>query len=104
MLDSDAVMDNETSLIWERSPDHSQTRNWQDAIQYCYSKTIGDRNGWRLPTVEELLSLIDACQSKPALPLNNALINITTYYCITSASFILSNEFHANFGSNNWNK
>ena len=35
VLDNEAVLDKETGLLWERAPDHTITRNWQDAVQYC---------------------------------------------------------------------
>jgi len=67
VLDGAAVLDKETGLVWEQSPD-TTTRTWTNAIIYCYQKTIGGRKGWRLPTVEELASLVDPSQSSPALP------------------------------------
>lgn len=35
-----------------------------------------NRRGWRLPTVEELSSLIDPSQSDPALPSGHPFINV----------------------------
>jgi len=67
VLDGAAVLDKETGLVWERSPDNAY-RIWIDAINQCYSKQVGGRLGWRLPTVEELASLVDLTQSNPALP------------------------------------
>jgi hypothetical protein len=57
VLDGEGVLDKETGLVWEKSPDTSP-RNWNNAIEYCYNKIVGGRKGWRLPTVEELTSLI----------------------------------------------
>lgn len=33
---------------------------WSDAIRACHHRNTGDRSGWRLPTVAELLSLLDS--------------------------------------------
>ena len=53
-----AVLDKETGLVWEKSPD-TNTRDGDAAWAYCVEKTVGSRKGWRLPTVEELASLVN---------------------------------------------
>ena len=85
VLDDAAVLDKETGLVWEKSPDTTK-RDWNTAINYCYNKTVGDRKGWRLPTVEELASLIDATQSNPALPTGNAFLNVQSKYYWSSTT------------------
>ena len=66
VLDGEAVLDKETGLVWEKSPDTTE-RTWVDAAAYCYNKTVGGRKGWRLPTVEELLSLTPLPSGHPFL-------------------------------------
>ena len=53
-----AVLDKETGLVWERSPDAS-TKKWYAAVYCCVGKDLSRRKGWRLPTFEELASLVD---------------------------------------------
>ena len=60
-FNDEAVLDNETGLVWERSP--SGVADWAPAFGVCINKVVGNRLGWRLPTIQELLSLID-----PAVP------------------------------------
>jgi len=93
VLDDAAVLDKETGLVWEKSPD-TTGRTWADAVYYAYNKNVGGRGGWRLPTVEELRSLIDPTQSSPALPSGHPFTNLLSsyiYWSSTSSSSATSN-------------
>ncbi len=74
VMNSEAVVDHEADLVWERSPDitggtnSDGTLTWNSALTHCFRKTVGDRNWWRLPTVEELASLIGKTSRKPKQP------------------------------------
>ena len=54
----EAVRDNETGLVWEKSP-QTINRTWTEAREVCARSDIGGRKGWRLPSVIELASLLD---------------------------------------------
>jgi hypothetical protein len=47
-----AVLDKETQLVWQRSPD-STLRQWEYADFECARAAIGGRYGWRLPSRSE---------------------------------------------------
>jgi len=66
-LGSAAVLDRETGLVWERSPDGTR-RIRRQAASACHDKVISGRKGWRPPTIAELASLVDPLQTDPALP------------------------------------
>jgi hypothetical protein len=41
---------------------------WVSANDYCRNEEVDGRRGWHLPTIEELMSLVDKQNSFPALP------------------------------------
>jgi len=77
-MSSQAVLDSETGLVWEQSPDTSNY-GWEDAQMHCNNLTTGGRGGWRMPTLQELTSLIDPSQSNPALPQGNPFNNVQVW-------------------------
>lgn len=54
----DIVLDQETGLVWMKIPG-TTLRTWYEAAYDCIGENAGGRMGYRLPTVEELLSLKD---------------------------------------------
>jgi hypothetical protein len=66
---NDAVLDKETGLVWEKSPQATSAR-WSVARRTCIEKNVGGQKGWRLPFLQELASLVDASVAPPgpALP------------------------------------
>src|ERR1700738_5375578 len=50
-----AVYDQETGLVWEQAPTNT-ARSWYLAQADCNTRAVGNRKGWRLPTVQELAS------------------------------------------------
>lgn len=61
---SDAVLDKNTGLVWEMSPQMADAK-WNIARFTCINKTVGGQKGWRLPSVPELTSLIDPSVAPP---------------------------------------
>jgi len=56
-FNNEAVLDRETGLVWERTPNTSASFVWRSAAEGCIPKPIGGRVGWRVPTVSEMGSL-----------------------------------------------
>jgi hypothetical protein len=67
---SQAVLDRETGLVWQQTPNPA-SQPWSEATLTCIGQSTGGRMGWRLATVQELLSLLDptaGALSSPGLP------------------------------------
>lgn len=64
VLDAQGVLDRETGLVWERSPS-TVASDWFAAHDQCKRMKWGNRMGWRLPTIEELASLVDPSVPHP---------------------------------------
>lgn len=61
---SEAVLDRETGLVWEKSS-RLPGRSWNEIKFDCLDKNVGGRTGWRLPAIAELLSLVDRTVQPP---------------------------------------
>ena len=70
------VLDTETGLVWSQDANLSGPMNWLDANTYCRELELCNHMGWRLPTVEELSSLVDPSQSPLALPVGHPFSNV----------------------------
>jgi hypothetical protein len=66
-FNSEAVLDRETGLVWERKPSR-KGMIWSTAKMFCAQKAVGGRGGWRLPAFNELTSLIDPSITDPQIP------------------------------------
>ena len=82
---SQAVLDKETGLVWMRSPQGGVV-NQQTASAVCLGRTVGNRKGWRLPSLPELASLIDPSAPAPFLPVGHPFLNVrsTLYWSATT--------------------
>ena len=79
VMNNEAVLDRETGLVWQR--DTSDTvYNWTTAHTICYMATIGGRKGWRLPTIDELATLVDPTEFSPSLPDGHPFTNVKSNY------------------------
>jgi len=89
---SAAVLDRETGLVWEQSPS-TTTDTWYYQSFHCINLNTGGRTGWRLPTIQELLSIVDRSQSNPALPSGHPFSNVQSYYYWSATTGALSATF-----------
>jgi hypothetical protein len=93
---SEAVLDKETGLVWDRSPippepSYGFTTHY-NAVKYCVELKKGNRMGWRLPTAQELLSLIDTSVDAGVAIRNSPFINVVIGQGYFWTSTVYSNE------------
>jgi hypothetical protein len=62
---NEGVLDQETDLVWEQTPSNTPV-TWQQAQNHCNSLVVGNRMGWRFPTIQELTSLLGRSVPPPA--------------------------------------
>jgi hypothetical protein len=79
-MNQEAVLDRETGLVWQRSPfSAGSTAARSDGINACLRATTGGRQGWRLPRVDELMTLADVTNTDDTqvhLPAGHPFLNI----------------------------
>ena len=77
-MGSNAVLDRETGIVWERSPSTS-VFTLNNGNRQCQHLQTGGCMGWRLPQTDELFSLLDPAQinsgSLAALPPGHPFLN-----------------------------
>ena len=90
------VTDNNTTLQWQDSKIDT-TVTWQDAIDRCETLVLGGYNDWRLPNINELLSLVDV--SKTDSTIDAVFVNTTPdiYWSSTTTAFDSSRVWTVNF-------
>ena len=60
------VVDNNTGLEWQQKiPEDSFT--WDDAVSYCENLSYAGRNDWRVPSPQELLTIVDNSTYAPSI-------------------------------------
>jgi hypothetical protein len=84
VLGGAAFSDRETDLIWTREAGAASCL-WAEAHYYCDNLTVGNRQGWRVPSLQELMSLRDPQQNNPQLPAGYpfAHVHSDTYWTST---------------------
>lgn len=86
----ESVLDRLTSLIWRKDTDLTGgMAAWQGALHAVSTLNEQDPNhDWRLPTINELESLVDCSRHTPALPLGHPFINTREgYWSSTTSTF-----------------
>jgi hypothetical protein len=92
-LGNRTVRDNHDGAVWQQEVDAGYYTQ-AEAIAYC-AALILDGAGWRLPTVDELWSLVDTTRTNPSID--------PTYFPGTSSEYFWSSSSVAGWPTDGWN-
>jgi hypothetical protein len=100
-FNNDAVLDKETGLVWERSP-QTTSASWSVARRTCIEKYVGGQKGWRLPSLQELTTLVDPSIAPPGptLPPGHPFLAVqsTVYWSATRVDEDARGSWAVHFG------
>lgn len=78
--DGGIVTDSISKLQWQDDAVGS-TMKWEEAIDYCENTlTLGGYSDWRLPSINELRSIVDRDKYNPAIVSAFTQVSISHYY------------------------
>ena len=97
------VYDKETKLIWQRKGS-SKKMSWSNAKEYCENLLWGGYDDWRLPTIDELKSIVDYSRYNPAIDTDYFDIKSDYYWSSTTDVSDSSYAWHVLFdgGNDHW--
>ena len=88
------ITDTETGLIWQ-DQNAPKEMNWHEAIEYAKSLDLAGHTDWRIPTINELFSLIDFSKHNPATELPN--MESSYYWSSSTDASSTANAWHVHF-------
>jgi hypothetical protein len=75
----DIVVDKVAKLVWQDNTSVvTVKKNWMDAQAYCKALSLNDKHDWRLPTYDELITIVD--YTKHTLAVMPAFKHIVSEY------------------------
>lgn len=75
----ETVVDTTTNLQWQDTEVVTTTsRNWEDSIDYCENLILESKEDWRMPNINELVSILDYSENLPAI--NNLFVHTSGLY------------------------
>ena len=93
----ETVTDAVTSLTWQKTPVGPMT--WQEALIYAEGLTLPGYDDWRLPNVNELLSIVDYSKYPAIDSAFTFFLNFSSFYYYTSTTF---NSWWGGYTNRSW--
>ncbi len=88
------IKDPTTNLIWEDTPHSDENKvTHSEAKKYCSNLKLSDVSGWRLPTVNELISIVDYTRYAPAILKEFSHTSINSLYWTSTPYHRAKNKF-----------
>ena len=77
------ISDNVTGLMWQKAAYASQSLSSSQGLAYCPTLTLGGHSDWRLPSLIELISIVDYSQMNPAINTASGVVSSGTFLSST---------------------
>ena len=88
------VTDLISGLMWQQQPDSAAVRRQANSITFCSNLVLAGYSDWRLPSAEELMSIVNYGTATPA-------IDLTVFPTMTSGSYWTGDSYQP-LGSYGW--
>ena len=95
-VSNEVIKDLTTNLYWQKS--YAEDMLWNDALVYCENLNYGGYTDWRLPNINELISLVNYEAKSPASDFPN-MPSKTFWSSTTTLNYSTGNVVYANFSS-----
>ena len=94
----EVVYDPNRQALWQDNKAVTTVyRDWEGAKAYCENLTFAGSSGWRLPTIEELLSITDDTKYNPAIKDGFKYVDSGNYWSSSSLISYSSLAWYVNF-------
>jgi hypothetical protein len=98
MAETTIVKDSRTGLMWEDTPHAKETKITQPRAKvYCSELQLGNFKDWRLPSIKELLSIVDYSRISPATLKEFSYVEKESFYWTNT---VVADESDAFWGVN----
>lgn len=93
------VTDNDTKLMWQQG--ENDVMEWDSAIAYCKGLPLAGYNDWRLPSIDELKSIVDVKENPTINKTYFPNANSSYYLSSTTAAYGTTGAWSVGFGGGN---
>ncbi len=97
-LGDSIVTDKKNAIYWQDNiSSQKSSKDWDDAVLYCDELVLSGIDHWRLPTFQELFSIVDYTRVHPAINPVFVFVNEGTYWTSTGFAPTLARAWTIDF-------